>query len=377
MDIKKRVVILYASAGHGHEKAAQAVLAALNKYHPEWETEIMDILKIINPVFGKNYRASYLYMIQRQSWLWGFMYYASDNGIIYSLLKPFRRLLNACMAKGLHEYLIERNPDVVLSAHFMSTEVAGHLKSHGKIKSRVITVVTDYLPHYFWVKKGVDVYAVPVAETVPAMVKRGAPKESLCITGIPTDEKFSQRLDRSKLAVKYSLSLDAFTVLLTSGGAGVGDVEKITKGLFALAKPVQVLVVCGTNAALKAHLESVVKEHPGLKVFGFVDTMDELMDFSDLIVGKGGGLTVTEALCKNRPMIIYQPVPGQETRNADIMLKYKTAVVAQTYNDVIAGVAGFLNNPNQLAVYREAIARLAHPTSSREIAELVVEQSHG
>lgn len=370
MDTKKRIVILYASAGHGHEKAAKAVLAALNAHHPECETEIVDILKLMNPFFGKNYRSSYLYMISRLSWFWGFLYYGSDVGIVYFFLRPVRRFFNAVFAKALHEYLCAKNPDTVVSAHFMSTEVAGHLKSSGKIQSKVITVVTDYLPHYFWVKKGTDIYALPIEDTVAAMMQRGAPAERLQVTGIPADEKFSLRLDHKTLAAKYGLFEGVFTVLLTSGGAAVGDIEKITDGLFALKKPIQLIAVCGTNAALKARLESKCAAYPNLKVFGFVDTMDELMDFSHLIVGKGGGLTITESLCKNRPMIIYQPVPGQESRNAAIMLKYRTAVVAKTFQEVIANVDRFLDSPEMLQTYCQAIGKIAHPEASRQIARL-------
>ncbi|MEI8344893.1 MAG: glycosyltransferase [Candidatus Omnitrophota bacterium] len=372
MDSQSKILILYATAGHGHEKAAKAVAAALKEKHPQANVVLSDILTLCAPYYGASYRKSYLAMIRDMSWLWGFLYYGSDVSFIYRLLKPLRRLNNALLAKPLHQFIVAQNPDVIISTHFMSTEVASYLKRKGSSRARLVTVVTDYLPHYFWVGDGVDAYVCAIPEGKRELVKRGAPEDRIRIMGIPTDKKFSHALPRGELLLKHQVEDGVFTVLLTSGGAGVGAARKIAEALLELDKPVQVLAVCGTNEALKNQLTQLKAVRPRLKVFGFVDTMDELMQLSDVIVGKGGGLTVTEAMCKGKPMIIFQPVPGQESRNADCLSRASAAVTAGCFDDVIAKVKMFLNDPLKLKEYQETARRYAHPSSAVEIADLAV-----
>ena len=136
------------------------------------------------------------------------------------------------------------------------------------------------------------------------------------MTGIPVEKKFLADLPTLETRARLQLDLSAFTVLITSGGGGIGSMKNIVEGLLGLKKPIQILAVCGTNQLLFHRLSDRAVDRPLLKVFGFVDHMQELMAASDLVIGKGGGLTITESFSQGKPIILFQSIPGQETRNA-------------------------------------------------------------
>jgi len=325
----KKILILYASAGHGHEKAARAVEAAC-RAQPDLVVECVDTLKKTSFGFGARYQALYLFLIRSMPWLWGLFYYLSDNALVYALIRPIRRWVNHAFTGGVERFVAEGSWDTVLSTHFLGTEVVGYLKKKGRTNARLATVITDYLPHSFWIVEQNDVYCVASDETAKELERRGVAPEKIRVTGIPIETKFSSPLSRTDARIKLALAPDLFTVLLTSGGAGVGSLESLVDSLAILEPPTQLLVVCGTNDALRRRLEAKHRERSVLQFFGFVDNIHELMAASDILVGKGGGLTVSESLVMSRPMILIGALPGQETRNVRVLTKKKAASSAHS-----------------------------------------------
>ena len=375
MDSKKNILILYGSAGHGHEKAARAVEEAF--LSASMRVKTLDTLKLTAPFFvGDAYKKSYIFMIKHIPWFWGLVYYATDVPWIYSLLKHLRRLANACSAGPLEKLLIGENPDAVISTHFMASEVAANLKRKGKIKSHLFTVITDYMPHTFW-QSPADKFIVALPESKEALVRRGIAAESVEPLGIPTESKFSRMTGKEALAAKLKLDPKLFTVLLTSGGAGVGSVEKIVDGLLGSQKPMQILVVCGTNKELHRRLSLKTQYSRRLTVFGFVNNMDELMEVSDLVVGKGGGLTVTESLCKGKPLVLFESLPGQETRNARCLERHHAAGVARSAEEVVAQLLTFMEKPAQREKWLEGVRLIRKPNASQDLLALVRKMIQG
>ena len=172
---------------------------------------------------------------------------------------------------------------------------------------------------------------------------------------------------------KSALDPRSFTVLITSGCAGIGSMKNIISSLLDLKRPVQILAVCGTNRGLIEVLNLKAKENPLLKPFGFVNNMDELMAASDIVIGKGGGLTITESLSQGKPIILFQSIPGQEARNAACILKYKAGFVANSLDELVYQVNELLESPDKLESVRRGAAQMYMPNSAREIARLVLE----
>ena len=370
MDPQRKVIILYASAGHGHKKAAQAVLDAYRLLSRGVQAQTVDVLTFAPSFSGRFYGWIYLFLIRYLPWFWGFLYYGSDIGAVYAVLKPLRRVMNGSLLVGLEDWLVREDPAAIIATHFMPVEVVSHLKEKNKIGSRLITVVTDYLPHCIWTAKNVDAYAVAIDETKEALIARGVAGTKIHVLGIPVEEKFLQKHSKEALAVKLNIRGGIFTALLTSGGAAVGDTETIVKGLLGLEKPVQILVVCGTNQQLFKRLETLSQGQGLLKIFGFVNNMDELMEVSDVVIGKGGGLTITEAFAKGKPVILFQSVPGQETRNVSCVEKYQAGYAARSPREITTRVEELMNVPDKLETLRAGIRRISHPSAAEAIAQL-------
>ncbi len=336
----KKILILYASAGHGHEKAAKAVAEACAA-RGGLRVDCVDVLKHTSFGFGARYRGLYLFLIQSMPWVWGFFYYFADIPFLYFILGPVRRLNNHFFASGVEKLVMESSADVVISAHFMGCEVTAHLKKKGRTNAKLVTIVTDYLPHTFWIEAATDRYCVASDETKRDLERRGVPAENIVVTGIPIEAKFSSASPRETVRKAMGLSPSVFTVLLTSGGAGVVLLESLVDSLAIQEPPLQLLVVCGTNAKMRERLQQKHQERSNIRLFGFVDNIQELMSAADLVVGKGGGLTITESLAMARPMVLTGAVPGQETRNVVVMVRKGAASRANALVQVVAAISKY------------------------------------
>lgn len=371
---KKRILILYASAGHGHAKAALAVEQAIRAQGLA-EVKAVDALSVCPPYFKRGYEGLYYFLIRRAAWLWGFLYFLTDNKVVYIFVKIARRLHNAFFAKMLESYILTVDPDVLICTHFLGSEVADHLKQKGLLRAKLITVITDYLPHTFWLEKHTDLYAVASDETKVELMKRGVPENMIRITGIPIEEKFSHKLSRADAASKLNIDPDQFTVLVTSGGGGVGLVEPLVDQLLFQNQSLQILAVCGTNHALAQKLQKK-GSGPKILVFGFVDNIQELMSASDLLVGKGGGLTITESLCMGLPMVLVGALPGQETRNVSCMLSNGSARRARSATQAVSQIKEFISHGELLREYRLSAEKLGRPRAAFHIGDLAQEVCH-
>lgn len=369
MAAQKKVLIAYASAGHGHEKAAMAVLEAFKTACPQCAVSVVDTAKLSGPFFGAIYKESYLFQIRSMPWLWGAFYYTFDNPLVYFFARYARRALNAVTVKPLADLLVGEQPDLVIATHFQSIEITSYLKQKKLITSKLVAVVTDYLPHFVWTADLVDRHMVALEETKQELVKRGVGADTVDVTGIPVSAKFTAHLDKAQVRGKLGLS-DRFTALLTSGGAGMGDIELIAKGVFARNFDAQLLVVCGTNRELFKRLEPLTAVHPGLKIYPFVNYMDELMSASDVVIGKGGGITLTEAFVKSKPFILFRSVPGQEGRNGLIVKKYDAGVVTNSPETVLDTLERWARDPKERARAEAGAKELARPDAARRIAEI-------
>ena len=369
----KKILILHASAGHGHEKAARAVEQACAGVLPQAQVKLYDALSYTSVAFGKNYRSNYLFMIRYVPWLWGMGYYLLDIPFIYFFVRPVRRFANGCAAKRLEALILAEKPDVIIATHFLSVEVVSAMKKKKLMDCRLVAVVTDFLAHSFWLGPGVDVYAVASEETQEDLEKRGVRPERIRITGIPVEKKFTQAVSREAARARLALPEARFTALITSGGAGVGSLEGLAKDFLSQKKPVQLLVVCGTNKNLLSRLEAVAAQDPSLRVFGFVDNIQELMAASNLVIGKGGGLTVSESLCLGKPLLLFGSVPGQETRNARSMARLGAARVAKSLKDVVRLTTDLMESPEILKECTSAALKLGRPQAAADIVRLGAE----
>jgi len=234
-------------------------------------------------------------MVGKLPKLWAVFFDITDREWAQPLFQGTRRIYNGANTAPLVKFIKENNFDVIMTAHFLSTEVVGYLRRTGQFKGKLVTVVTDYDVHKIWLTKGVDEYCVATDFTKSRLVDMGVDAAKIFVTGIPVDEKFCQQRDKAELRRKLGVDPAAFTVLLSTSSFGFGPIEELAEKL----KDVQLFIISGNNKQLKERLAA--KNNPKHKILGFVDNMEELMAASDVMLTKPGGLSISEALANGLP----------------------------------------------------------------------------
>jgi processive 1,2-diacylglycerol beta-glucosyltransferase len=236
----------------------------------------------------------------------------------------------------------------------------------------VVSVVTDFEAHALWMEQSVDLYCVAAEETKAGLVARGVEAERVLVTGIPVSLRFELRIDARAVRRQLGIRDDLPTLLVLSGGFGMGPVQEILEALNQLTTPVQVLVVAGRNAQLRSDLASRDHRHP-TRVLGFVTNMHELMGVADIILGKPGGLTTSEALALGRPLFVFNPIPGQESANSDFLLERGAAAKVNRAEDLPFRLSQLLKSKKLQEMARAARA-LGHPEAARAVCDATVER---
>ncbi|MCA9405671.1 MAG: hypothetical protein KC684_03980 [Candidatus Omnitrophica bacterium] len=355
-----KTLIIHASAGAGHRMAAQAIYDGLDH-----QATLVDALDYTSPSFKVLYTKTYTYLITYCRWFWGIIFWLLDVPWLQGPIRAFRRVYNTINANKLQKFLEKEQFDVIISTHFMPTEVSCALKRKGTIKSKIITVITDYDVHRIWIAKGNDMFAVGSDWTKRKIENIGIDSFRVFATGIPTNEKFSRNYDISNLKERFELKEDVFTVLVATGSFGIGPIEAIIKAL----KGFQVIVVCGHNKKLYAKL--IAHKTDLVKVFGLVDNMHELMAVSDIMVTKPGGLSISEALVSQLPMVFFNAIPGQESNNVKVLKKHGVGVSGLDINGIVSVLQRYQSSRDTYLTALKKTRALAKPSAVKDIISLI------
>ena len=360
----KNILIIHASAGAGHQKAAEAVFDGI-KSSSAHQARIIDGLDLTSQSFKNLYRNTYTLLISKVPWLWGIFFGIADVRPLLPLVRFVRRVQNSVNAKPLEEFLKKEQFDCIISTHFFPTEVVSRLKRTGAVRSKLITVVTDFDVHSIWMAPNVDQYAVASDWTKNKLASMGVAPEKIAVTGIPVNAKFTVRRDKKEMRRKLGLKEQAFTVLVATGSFGIGPIEKIIRAI----ETFQTVVVCGHNKSLFDRLSRI--QRPSLKVCGLVNNMDELMAASDVMVSKPGGLSICEALASGLPMIFFNAIPGQETNNIRVLRVYGTGVSTSMTADIAETLEEYRSAPQTYLKAVEQTKVLAKPNAVQDIIKLI------
>jgi len=367
-----KIIIAYVSAGTGHRRAAEAIYDYFKENYPGHDFKIIDALQKANFIFRNIYSRGYLFLVTHALWLWHFCFWLTSYKSLRLATQTLNSLINRLNAKAFFDFLIKENPDIIISTHFLPSEIAISLKKTRKIRSRLFTVVTDFGVHRYWVLNGTDMYAVASLSTKRQLIAEGAKEEIIKIMGIPVAPKFLNKYDKETLCAKLGLRPDKFTILISTGSSGIGQIEKIVSSLY---KEVQIMAVCADNEALYERLKN--KAYPGVKVFGFIENMHELMAVSDMIITKPGGLTISESLVMGLPPIFITAIPGQETENVRVLADNSIGINIRDIASVKDIVMDFREHPDKLKDMKERINRLKRPFAVKELCDAVCQGSAG
>lgn len=366
-----RVVVLSASVGAGHLRAAEAVELALRQIAPEIEVQNRDVLDFTNAVFRRVYAKAYLDLVNNFPHFVGYFYdwLEGDGEIRPRTRDKLRQAAQKLNLLSFERFLHDEQWDLVINTHFLPAELISKLRASGKLNVPHVTVCTDFDTHRLWVNQPTDRYFCATEEGSLHLQHFGVPAADIDVTGIPIHPVFAEPADRARCLAQQGLSGDRPVLLQLCGGFGVGPVEAVFRSLLAVEKPAQIVVVCGRNEELKEALEKIsTTDRHRVRILGFTKEVDQLMGCADLVVSKPGGLTTSECLARGLPMVIVNPIPGQESRNSDYLLESGAGVKVNHVCTLTAKVNDLLSNPDRLARLRAAAKAIGHPQAAFDVA---------
>jgi processive 1,2-diacylglycerol beta-glucosyltransferase len=366
-----RLLILSASAGAGHLRAAQAMELALRQTLPDATVRNVDVLELTNAAFRRLYGRAYLDLVNQAPHVLGYIYDMMDRPST-SGRKRGDKLRNAVERLNLRPFIrfLEDGPwDLVINTHFLPASIIAALRQKERLDLPQVTITTDFETHRLWVNQPCEHYFTATEEGARYLHSWGVPATDTSATGIPIHPVFSEPKDRAALLARHDLTCDRPIVLQLSGGFGVGPIEKLYRAVLDVEVPLQVVVITGRNEAVRGQLEGVAAPaRHRVKIMGFTDQIDELMAVADLVVSKPGGLTTSEALACGAPLAIVNPIPGQESRNSDFLLENGAAIKVNSIATLAYKVTTLLRQPERLAELKERARRLGQPRAAFTIA---------
>jgi processive 1,2-diacylglycerol beta-glucosyltransferase len=372
MTRKPRVLLLSASSGAGHVRAAQALEKAFAA-RGDCQVQHIDAIEYVSKLFQRAYDKTYISVVRRAPELMGVLYDRTDQPWQH----PRRRLaLDRLNSQPMIRMLKHVQPDLCVATHFLPAEIIAWLIAKKKLSAKNAIVVTDYDVHAMWLCRTVGRYYLAIPEAAEYLAGIGVPREILRVTGIPIDPLFAVPVDRAAARTALHLDTKSPVLLLAAGGYGIGPLEQLVRELLALQKPWQLVAIAGKSEKMKSRLDEIARAAgsltggaPRLVPVGFTKQMDEYMAAADLLVGKAGGLTTSEALARHLPMALIEPIPGQEFRNADHLLEAGAAIRCNNLPAAAWKIAKLLDNPARMQEMRNAAAHMARPDAAADIGE--------
>lgn len=366
----KRVLVLSASVGAGHLRAAQAVELALRELDPAAQVRNVDVLELTNPMFRRLYGKAYLDLVNRAPHALGYFYDLMDRPPAPGTRSDRLRYLAERMNLGRFLRFLSAEPwDVIVNTHFLPAEMIAGLRKSGKLATPQFSVTTDFETHRLWVNQPCELYFTATAEGSANLQQWGIPAGTTRVTGIPIHPVFSRPKQRGECLARQGLAGDRPLVLQLAGGFGVGPVEQLFQSLLSIEIPVELVVVAGRNVELRQRLEQLpIPDRHRAHVLGFTDQMDELLAVADIVVSKPGGLTTSETMARGAAMAIVNPIPGQESRNADFLLENGAAIKINNLGTLIFKLTQLLSDPARLATLKARALQLGRPQAAFEVA---------
>ena len=370
----KKALIFYVSKKSGHFHAACAIEKALHEMSSEISTQVIDGLKYTNPILEKVLSKAYHELIKKKPELWGKIY---DNPEVARKTKKTRENITKKNIPKIEKLIKEENPDIIYCTQAFPCWAISEYKKKTKSKIKLVGVLTDYAPHHYWVNEYVDLYVTPSEEIKNELAEKGVPVEKIKPLGIPIDPDFSKSYDPKLIRKELGFNDIDPIVLVMGGNQGLGAIEKVVKGIRSSNKhKYQMLVVVGTNAKLFKKLSDFIKKEKlsYVKVLPYVKNMNQIMEVADLLVTKAGGMTTAEALAKNVPMILIDPIPGHEKKNADFLTKKGAAIEVNSYTEVHHTINVLFDEKTRMDKIKQAISKMSRPNSGIDIASLINEE---
>lgn len=363
------ILILSAATGGGHMKAAEALRDYIIGNETDVKVKLVDTMEYINPTINKIITEGYVILVRRFNYLYRIFYNDTDRS---SIVSAFITRVLLRMSNKMIPLIEDFKTDVIITVHPFSTEIISILKGNHKINLPLICVITDYAVHNTWIKANVDEYCIASEELIEEMIKRGVKREKIHPFGIPVSKKFFSKYEYDKKDLLNSLNLrDITTILIMAGSFGVDNIEVIYKELVDIKGEFQIVVLTGNNNKLYEKMKRIRSLSKDTRIIKFTNQVNRYMNMADILITKPGGLTISEALASNLPMIIFDAIPGQEEANAEFLLKHGMAVSIGKGAQCKDIVEEIINNKEKLKSLKDNCAKFDKEQCCEQIMNLI------
>lgn len=365
----KNILVVTASMGSGHNKAANAVAEAIKRKYPVNKINVIDFMSTETAYFNSLVKDIYLKMLDHTPSVYEFFYkFTSDSTKGSTIQSVFAH----AMKKDMRELIKKYEADMVICTHPFPCAAASYLKQTGEINIPLITVMTDFCVHQFWLYKNIDIYFTANDLLKKEMVNQGLLEERIFVTGIPVGYNFRVDYNQDDLLAKFKLEKDKPVALIMGGGLGLGGVKNALCQLERLKKDIQILVITGANVALWSEMNEYA-QHSKHKIFvwGYSHNIQEFMSVATFLISKPGALTISEALTRELPMILHDPIPGPEVDNAKFVSDNGAAIWVKHQDTLDAVVREVLSDATILPKLRNNAKVLKKPYASDNIADII------
>jgi processive 1,2-diacylglycerol beta-glucosyltransferase len=374
MEAKKpSIMIISASSGSGHTRAAEALVETAKQDSRLADVQHVDALKYTNALFREFYATAYKEIVLHTPTLWGWWYETSDEPW---KTDKWRYLFERLNMQPFIDLLDEAQPDITICTHFLASEIVSHLMADHRINTRLAVVTTDYHIHAMWLCRTFNHFFVPAEEARQHLAALGFPADHVTVSGIPVMQDFRPDYDKAALRTKHGLKPDLPVILVSAGTFGKESAINVIEALQYLQTPSQTVVICGRNEELLADVNAMAnqasKKNTTIHPVGYTNEMHEWMGMADLFIGKPGGLTVSECMASNLPMILHDPIPGQEVYNSAFLLENGAAMAPSSLLTLPWKIDALFATPEKLSSMRQAMQQLAHPEAAATIIDTMI-----
>ena len=371
-----KVLILSVTAGYGHHATANAISDALKQNGAIVHT--MDVYEYINKLVKETIDKGYLFTSKHTQELYRIGYLLAENhgSGYFTANLSFINIVNALGAQKFAKIIEQLEPDIVICTHIFAAQLMNHMKKHELLNMPTIGIITDYTIHPFWENVSSLEHVVLASDLlIHRAIKKGIAKDCILDFGIPINPKFNHFISKSEACKLLGIDEMRPSLLMMGGSMGYSDNKDIIQSLNQCDIPFEVIVVCGNNKKQYDEMVELANLNEGictLHPYGFVDNVDVMMSAVDCIITKPGGLTVTEALAKNLPMILVNPIPGHEERNIEFLINNGMAMVVSKTYTLDDAVENMFNNCGRRDRIRDNMNMVAKPDAVKRLAEFVI-----
>lgn len=372
-----KIIIFYAKYGGGHLSAARSIEDCIKTNYTNIDVKLIDFMEYVNKAFNKVTTRAYSELAKKAPRTWGRLYWKSQKGPLAHLSTASNKLLSI----RLNRLLKTEMPDLIISTHPFASQMCGYLTKHGRLDTKVATILTDFASHDQWLvyNEYVDYYFVASEEMKLNLVQKGISSDKVFATGIPISSRFLINYDKNNLLKEFNLTSNKKIVLFFGGGEfGLG--KNYTLDVFeAFVKStadIQIIAISGKNPKMKEAFQNIVIENNkqyNVQIFEYTNKVPELMSISSLVVTKPGGLTTSESLASGLPIIVINPIPGQEEENAEYLEKNNAAIWLKKDDNISEIINNLLFDDNKLENLSKNAKLISKRNSTKDICKILLE----